>query len=225
MRERSAAPGHLEEHVRADAPLERRIEVGGQVGGEHHHAVERLELVQQHVHHRVGLAVVGLLRAAGRAPPRGDGVGLVEEEHRAFVRRGAEDGGHVLRRLARPHALDLGVVHHQQALAERVRDGLGADRLPGPRRAGEVEREAEPRGVALAEPPAVEDQRVAAHLRERHLERGARGRRQDHVVEGALGHHGLDGAPAAAAGEQVQEGRRHLPLPQAWAVPRSPAEP
>src|SRR4029450_972887 len=47
-----------------------------------------------------------------------------------------------------------------------------------------------------AEPPPAEDQRVAAHLHERVLERAQRRRRQDHVGEGALRRDGLDGAAA-----------------------------
>jgi hypothetical protein len=69
-----------------------------------------------------------------------------------------------------------------------VRDGLGADRLAGAGRPGEVERQREPGGMPFAEPPAAEDEVVARHLDERLIERAARRRRQDDVVEGAPRH-------------------------------------
>jgi hypothetical protein len=108
-------PRHLEEHVRADPPLERRVEVGGEVGGEDDHAVERLQLAQEDAHHRVRLALVRV--AAADRPPRGDRVRLVEEEHCVLLARQAEDGGDVLRRLPDPHRLELGVTHDEQLLA------------------------------------------------------------------------------------------------------------
>ena len=73
-----------------------------------------------------------------------------------------------------------------------MRDRLGADRLAGARRPGEVERERQPGRVPLAEPPAIEDELVARDLRERLVERAARRRREDDVVEGAPRHDGLD---------------------------------
>ena len=109
---------------------------------------------------------------------RRDRVGFVEEEHRLLLARAAEDGRDVLRRLAHPHRLELGVAHDQQPAAERVRDRLGADRLAGARRAGEVERQREPGRVALAEAPAIEDQIVAGDLDERLIERRAACRRE-----------------------------------------------
>ena len=68
--------------------------------------------------------------------------------------------------------------------------------VPRPR---EVEDESESRRVALAEPPAAEDQAVVADLAERLVQRVARGGRQDDVVERSLGDDRLDRAAAREA--------------------------
>ena len=115
--------------------------------------------------------------------PRGDSVGLVEQQHRVLLARQAEDGRDVLRRLAHPHRLDFGVADDEQPAAERVRDRLGADRLAGPRRSREVEGERQAGGMAFAEAPAVEDQIVAGDVDERLIERAAGCRWQDHVMK------------------------------------------
>jgi hypothetical protein len=70
--------------------------------------------------------------------------------------------------------------------------------FPVPGGPGEVERQPEPGGVALAEPPVPEDEGVVAHLVERLVERAARRRREDHVGEGAHRGDRLDGVAAAA---------------------------
>jgi hypothetical protein len=54
--------------------------------------------------------------------------------------RRAKGGNYVLWRLADPHRLGLGVIHNEKLHAERMRDGLGADRLSGSRRPSEVKR-------------------------------------------------------------------------------------
>ena len=195
--------GHLEEDVGADPALEGGVDVGGQVGGEDDHAGEALQLVQQHVHHRVGLALVG--RVHGGEAPAGDGVGLVEEEDRVLPLGGPEHRGHVLGRLPHPAGLQLGVAHHQQLLVQRVRERLGADGLAGAGRSGEVERQAQPGGVTLGQAPLVEDQVVLPHQRERVVERPEGRRRQHHVVEGAPRLHRLDQLPAGRPEEQIAD--------------------
>ena len=60
--------GHLEQDMGADPALERRIHVGGEIGREDDDAGEGLQLVQEHVDHRVGLAVDGRLHEANRRP-------------------------------------------------------------------------------------------------------------------------------------------------------------
>jgi hypothetical protein len=89
----------------------------------------------------------------------GDGVGLVEEEDGVLLLGQPEHGGHVLGRLAEPHRLELGVADQQQPLAERVGDGLGADRLTGARRAGEVEGE---RGAVGCRSPRPHSSKISS---------------------------------------------------------------
>ena len=67
---------HLEQHVGADAPLERRVEVCRKIGREDHHAAKRFELLKQHVDHEVTFA---LERLPGGRSLRRDGIGLVEK--------------------------------------------------------------------------------------------------------------------------------------------------
>ncbi len=69
------------------------------------------------------------------------------------------------------------VVDNQQLHAELVRDRFGADRLSGPRRSGEVKRQAAPCGVPLTQTPALEDQCVITHLGQCLIEGASRLRR------------------------------------------------
>jgi hypothetical protein len=71
--------GHLEQDMGANSALERRIDVGGQIGGEDDHSGESLQLMQEHVHDAVGFTLVS--RVHGRKPPSGNGIGLIEEQH------------------------------------------------------------------------------------------------------------------------------------------------
>src|SRR5262249_46036472 len=98
----------------------------------------------------------------------------------------------------------LRVAHEQQPAAERVSDGLGANRLAGAWRAGEVEREGVAARVAFAKPPAVEDKRVMRDLREGRVERAAGGGPEDHVAERAPGCNRFD---CAAAGRPQESGQ------------------
>ena len=199
---------HLEQDVRANAALEGRVHVGGEVGREDDDAGKGLELVQQHVDDRVGLAVDGRLHR-GEAPAR-DGVGLVEEEHGVLPLGGAEHRGHVLGGLPHPPRFQLGVPDHQQLPMKRVGQRFGADGLAGARRAGEVERQAEPRRVPLGEPPLSEDEIVLPHERQRVVQRLERPLRQDHVVERALGLDCFDQLTGRRAEEEVADGIGHV---------------
>ena len=88
-------------------------------------------------------------------------------------------------------------------------NGFGADCLPGAWRTGEVEGECEPGRMALAEPPAVEDEIVLRHLRQRRVERASRRRRQNDVVEGPARGDRLDGAASGRAEQTGEWNRRH----------------
>jgi len=90
-----------------------------------------------------------------------------------------------------------------------VRDGFGADRLPGTWRTGEIEGKREAGGMALAQAPPVEDQIVLRHLRERAVERPPCRRRQDHIVEGAPRRDRLERATAADAEQTCEGSWRH----------------
>ncbi len=132
-----------------------------------------------------------------RRAARGDGVGLVEEQHGLLLPREPEDRRDVLRRLSHPHRLELGVADDQQPAAQRVRDRFGADGLAGSRRSGEVEGERETCRVPLAEPPAIEDEIVARDLRQRLVERPPRRGGQDDVLKRAARDDRLDRAVRA----------------------------
>ena len=81
---------------------------------------------------------------------------------------------------------------------------FGADRLARAWRAGEVERKREPGGMALAEPPAVEDEIVLRDLRQRRVERAPRCRRQNDIVEGPARSDRLDRAACRIAEEACE---------------------
>jgi hypothetical protein len=130
-------------------------------------------------------------------------------QHGAVVARHAEDGGNVLRRLAHPQRFELGIADEQEPAAERVRDGFGADRLAGSRRACEIEGEGEPGGMPLAEAPAIEDEIMLRHLRQGGVERAPGRGRQNHIVECPARQHRLDRAAAARAEQTREWDRRH----------------
>ena len=184
---------HLESHVRADASLECRIEVRGQVRGEDDHAIERFELVQQHVDRDVRLALIWKARDGGRSTTR-DRIGLIEEEQGALLGRRTKRRDDVLGRFACPHGFDFCVVHDQQLHAEGVGDRFSADGFARAGRTDEVERQSESDRVPLAESPSREDQRMIADLRERVLERSSRFGGQDHISERSLRREGLNRA-------------------------------
>ncbi len=165
----------------ADSPLERRIDVGREVGGEDDDAGKGLQLVQQDVDDRVGLALVR--HAHRREPPTGDRIRLIEEQDRILPLGRAEDGLHVLGRLTDPARFELGVAHDQQPLVQRVREGLGTDRLARAGRTGEVECQSESGRMPLGQPPLMEDQIVLPNQRQRVIERAQGGLGQDDVVE------------------------------------------
>jgi hypothetical protein len=192
---------HVEEDVGADPPLERGVNVGGEVGREDHYAGEGLQLVQQDVHDRVRLPLVR--RAHRGEAASGDRVGLVEEEDRVLALRRAEHVGHVLGGLAHPARLQLGVAHHEQALVQRVRQRFGADGLASTGRPREVEGQAEPGRVPLGQTPLMEDEVVLPDQSERVVEGAERRRRENHVVEGPAGLDGLDQLARGRAEEEV----------------------
>jgi hypothetical protein len=125
--------------------------------------------------------------------------------------REAEHGGHVLRRLAHPHRLDLGVADDHQRAPEGVRHRFGADRLAGAGGPREVERERETGGVPLAQAPAVEDQLVARHLSQRLVERAACRFGQDDVVERASWDDRVDRPLDVREAERAEQGIGHQP--------------
>lgn len=137
------------------------------------------------------------------------GVGFVEQQHGLLVPRRAENGGNVLRGLAHPHRFELGIADEQQAAAERVRDGFGADRLTSARRASKVEGKCEPGGMPLAEAPTVEDEIVLRHLRQGGVERAPGRGRQNHIVECPARHDRFDRAAAVRAEQTGEWDRRH----------------
>ena len=167
--------------------------IRGEVGGENHHAVERLELFEQHVDDGVCLPEEPVFESGGTS--RGDSVRLVEQHNRVFFAGETEHGRHVLRRCPHPHRLHFGVADDEQPASERVRDRLGADRLARPARSREVEGERQAGRMAFAQAPAVEDQVVAGDVGQRLIERAARRRGQDHVVKAAPRPHCFNNAP------------------------------
>ena len=163
--------------------------------------------MQQHVHHGVGLALDGGLHR-GEAPP-GDGVCLIEEEHRVLPLSGPEDRGDVLGGLSHPAGLELGIAHHEQLPVERVRERLGADGLSRPGRPGEVKGETQTGGVPLGQTPLAEDEIVLVDEGQRVIQRPQRPLRQHHVVEGAERLDRLDQLPRRGAEEEVANGIGH----------------
>src|SRR5687768_5688322 len=142
-----AHAGDTEEDVRPEAALEGGVEVCRHVCRENHHAGVLVQLLQQDVDRVVRLALVAggeVGKAAG-----GDTVGFVEEEDGVRVPGVAESVADVLARLARPAALQLGIVYAKELLTEGVGDGFGANGFAGSGRSREVEREAAPLRVAL----------------------------------------------------------------------------
>ena len=138
--------------------------------------------MEEHVDDRVGLPLVG--RADRAEAPAGDGIGLIEEEHRVLASGRAEHRGHVLRRLPHPAGLELGIANHQELLVEGEGERLGADRLAGAGRPGKVEGEPEPRRVPLGQTPLLKDQVVLPHQGQRVIEGAQGGCRQNDIVEG-----------------------------------------
>ena len=124
-------------------------------------------------------------------------------------RASLEHRGDILRRFAHPHRFELGITHDQQPAPERVRDGLGADRLAGAGRSGEIEGEREAGRVPFGQAPPIEDQVVAGHLRQRLIQRAPRRGRENDVSKRMARDNRLDGAvrPGQAFKETV-EGKR-----------------
>jgi hypothetical protein len=118
-----------------------------------------------------------------RRAARGQGVGFVEQQHGALLSSTAKHRRDVLRRLSGPERLELRVAYEQQSSAERVGDCFRADRFTGAGRAGEVERQCKTGRVTFAEPPAIENEVVLRHLRQRGVERAPRPWRQNDVLE------------------------------------------
>src|SRR5262245_61159035 len=94
--------------------------------------------------------------SAGRAPC-GYGIRLVKKEDGILICCGAEYARDVFRSLADPHRLRLSVVHNEKLHAESMRDSFGANRFTCARESGEVERQATPRSVTLAETPVAKN--------------------------------------------------------------------
>lgn len=63
--------------------------------------------------------------------------------------------------------------------------------------------------MTLGEAPAIEDQVVLCDLRQRHVERSARRRRQDDIVKRSTRNHGLDSAATRHAEQAGKRGWRH----------------
>ena len=133
--------------------------------------------------------------------------GSTEEERRVAIAsassnsirhvlpREPEHRRHVLRRLAHPERFHFRVAHDEQAAAKRVGQGLGADRLPGARRPGEVEGECQTGRVPLTETPAIENQVMARHVDQRLVQCAPRRRWQNDIVERAPGDDGVNRSP------------------------------
>ena len=172
---------HLEQHVRADATLERRIEVRRKIGRKDDDAVERFELLEQHVDDGVRLAQEALLDRRNAATAMAS---ASSNSSTAFSSRARRNRAETFFGVSPIHIrLHFGVAHDQQPTSERVRDGLGADRLPRPRRSGEVEGERETGRMPLAETPAIEDQVMTGDVDQRLVERQPRGGWEDYVLK------------------------------------------
>ena len=199
--------GHLEQDMGADPALEGRIHVGGEIGGEDDDAGEGLELVQEHVDHRVGLAVDGRLHRG--EPPPGDGVGLVEEEHGVLPLGGAEH--------RRPRAWPSVPPSATPAPRSGPRAASDGACRPAPRRRWSCRCRAGRRSgtpargpsSAAREPPLAEDEVVLAHQRQSMVQRAERPLRQHYIVERALGVDRLDELPGGSAEEEIANGVGH----------------
>src|SRR6185437_11869884 len=178
-------------------------EVRGKIGRKYHDAVEALELAQQYVHDRVGLALHRL--QVRRRATRGYRIGLVEEEHRALLVGDTKHRCDVLGRFAGPHRLHLRIAYDEKPSPQRLRDGLRADRLSRSRRTRKVEGEPESGRVTLAQPPPAEDEVVVAHLRERLFQSLARLGRKNYVREGTYRRDNVHGAALGGARNYAEE--------------------
>src|SRR6185312_13500436 len=111
----------------------------------------------------------------------------------------------VLGSLAGPHRLHLRIAYDQQASSQRLRYGLGADRLAGSGRPCKVEGETESGSVTLAESPLPEDEVVIANLRERLLQGLARLGRKNHVGECAYRRDDVHSPALGGAGHETEK--------------------
>src|SRR5262245_48905306 len=87
---------------------------------------------------------------------------------------------------------------------------FGADCLSCAWRPREVERERQAGGVPFAKTPAVEDKVVLRNLCKSVIQRAARCRRQDHIVERAARNDRLDSTSSLGAKQPGKGKRRHL---------------
>lgn len=128
--QREPLPGVGEREVdhQVQAPGERLVDVGAQVGGEQRDAVEGLQPLEQ-----VGALHVGVLvvRVLDLRPLPEDGVGLVEEQYGVGAVGLGEDALQVLLGLADVLVDDRGELDDVEIEAEFGGDDLGGERLAG----------------------------------------------------------------------------------------------
>ena len=99
-----------------------------------------------------------------------------------------------------------------------MRNGFGANRLPGAGGSRKVERQRETGGVSFAKSPPLENQIVMRDLNQRLIERSSRRWGQNDIVERASGNDRFDRTTAARETEKTGKGRHSGAQPQVVGV-------